>query len=89
MIAQQTRCAILREMRAGGNATRGIVAWLRRAGLNFVAAEALEAFAPLATIGAQLGYMADPFISGSAEFGRQLENPEELIRQLRDVEPQQ
>jgi len=76
-------------MRAGGEATRGIVAWLRRAGLNSFAASALEAFAPLATIGAQLGYIAEPFIGGSAEFGRQLENPEELIRRLRDEESEE
>ena len=73
-------------MSAGGEATRGIVAWLRRAGLGSLAAEALEAFSPLATIGAQLGYLAAPFIGGMGDLGRQLENPAELIQLLRDPE---
>ena len=74
-------------MRAGGEATRGIVAWLRRAGLGSVAAEALEAFSPLAMIGAQLGYLAAPFIDSMGDLGRRLEDPAELIRQLRDEAP--
>ena len=73
-------------MSAGGEATRGIVAWLRRAGLGSLAAEALEAFSPLATIGAQLSYLTAPFIGGMGDLGRQLENPAELIQLLRDPE---
>jgi len=76
-------------MSAGGEATRGIVAWLRRAGLSSLAAEALEAFSPLATIGAQLGYLAAPFIGGIGDLSRQLENPAELIQLLRDQELEQ
>ncbi len=76
-------------MRAGGEATRGIVAWLRRAGLGSLAAEALEAFSPLTTIAAQFGYLAAPFLGGMGDLGRQLENPAELIQQLRGLELEQ
>jgi len=76
-------------MSAGGEATRGIVAWLRRAGLGSLAAETLEAFSPLATIGAQLGYLAAPFVGGMGDLGRQLENPAELIQLLRDEKLEQ
>ena len=71
-------------MAAGGEATGRFVAWLHRAGLDTVAADVLEAAGPLAFLGAQLSYIAEPFVGqGAADFGRQLERPEQLIRQLR------
>jgi hypothetical protein len=55
------------------------VAWLRRAGLGPLAAEALEAFSPLTIVGAQLAYLSAPFIRGMGEVGRLLDDPARLI----------
>lgn len=71
-------------MTAGGDATGQFVAWLERAGLQDLAADMLEAAGPLAFLGAQLSYFAEPFLGGNmADLGRALENPDELARKLR------
>jgi hypothetical protein len=78
-------------MDAGGEATSRLVAWLRRAGLNSLAADFLEAAGPLAPLGAQLSYLVDPFVHDSLEtYGRLLEDPAEvqkLVQRLRSEQP--
>lgn len=78
-------------MDAGGAATTSVVAWLRRAGLQSAAADVLEALGPLTILGAQFGYLADPFFGGKLEpYGKLLDDPSQvqrLIAELReDVE---
>jgi hypothetical protein len=78
-------------MDAGGEATSRLVARLRRAGLDALAADLLEAAGPLASLGAQLSYLVDPFVNGGLEaYGRLLEDPDEiqaLVRRLRQEQP--
>jgi len=67
--------------------------WLHRMGLEGFAAALLEAGQPLAPLGAQLSYMAEPLLDGLglplAEVGQLLEDPrrlEALVRSLNGVE---
>ena len=73
-----------RAVEAGGRATVDLVARLRHWGLDSLLADLVEAAGPLNTVFAQLSYMAVPFLGGSLEdLGRKLENPDELVEQLR------
>ena len=55
------------------------VDWMRRAGLNHLAASMLDGFGPAAIVLAQLAYLADPFIGNQRgslmDLGSALEDP--------------
>ena len=74
-------------MDAGGAATTAVVAWLRRAGLQALAADLLEALGPLTMLGAQFSYLADPLFGGRLEpYGKLLDDQQQvqlLISELR------
>jgi len=61
--------------------------WLQRTGLGDFAAALLEAGRPLAPLGAQLSYMAEPLFSGLGlplhEMGQVLEDPRQLDQLMR------
>ena len=74
-------------MGANASLNQRLSHWLHRMGLEGFAAALLEAGQPLAPLGAQLSYMAEPLLAGLglplAEVGQLLENPQRLDVLLR------
>lgn len=66
-------------MEPTGSKPSWFVEWMRRAGLNHLAASMLDGFGPAAIVLAQLAYLADPFLGSQRgsliDLGSALEDP--------------
>jgi hypothetical protein len=73
-------CAILRAMESETAFTERLAQRLRRTGLGGIACTLLEAVGPLAILGAQACYLAEPFLGGAegnlGQMGRLLDDPD-------------
>ncbi len=88
----QGGCAILREVNRHSPIAEALAVKLRAAGLDGIAFALLEGVAPLAWVGAQAAYLAEPFFGGSGgrlgEVARLLEDPAKLGDLLDDLRPE-
>lgn len=88
----QRGCAILREVNSDSPIAEALAVKLRAAGLDGIAFALLEGIAPLAWVGAQAAYLAEPLFGGPGgrlgEVARLLEDPAKLGGLLDDLRPE-
>lgn len=86
-------CAILREVNSDSPIAEALAVKLRAAGLDGIAFALLEGVAPLAWVGAQAAYLAEPLFGGPGgrlhDMARLLEDPAGVGDLLDRLRPQE